>query len=191
MPARSSSDSPLRIDAIDVPGGGTIGLTICPGKRDRRRGWSRDLAVDMAVISAWGAAAMVTLMEDHEFDLLQVRQLPYQALESGMTWFHLPIRDVSIPDHRFHERWGGVSERLLELLQNNGKVLIHCRGGLGRSGMVAALLLIRCGIGPAEAIRQVRSARPGAIETIQQEAYVRGSRPMMPVQCARAAILRE
>ena len=44
-----------------------------------------------------------------------------------------------------------------------GKVLIHCRGGLGRAGLVAALLLVEEGVSPPEAIRRVRAARPGAI----------------------------
>jgi len=45
-------------------------------------------------------------------------------------------------------------------------------GGYGRTGMVAARLLIEFGVEPEEAIARVRSARPGAIEMPQQEAWV-------------------
>ncbi len=38
--------------------------------------------------------------------------------------------------------------------------------------MVAAFLLIESGEHPAEAIRKLRHARPGAIETPAQEMYV-------------------
>src|SRR5690606_26925759 len=41
------------------------------------------------------------------------------------------------------------------------------------AGTVAARLLIERGLQPGEAIRAVRSARPGAIEMPEQEAYVR------------------
>jgi predicted lactoylglutathione lyase len=37
---------------------------------------NRDLAQDLAAIRAWGAAAIVTLIEDHEFDLLSLQGLP-------------------------------------------------------------------------------------------------------------------
>lgn len=180
MTSRTSSNCPLRIDEVGFPGGGIIGITICPGKKDKRRGWDRDLLTDMAAVDAWGAGAMVTLMEDHEFDLLKVRQLPIVAIGLGISWFHVPIRDVSIPDFRFHERWIGIGIGLREMLQGGEKVLIHCRGGLGRSGLVAAMLLIDSGVEAQEAVRRIRSARPGAIETIQQEAFVRGYRKSVP-----------
>jgi ADP-ribosyl-[dinitrogen reductase] hydrolase len=135
----------------------------------------------MIAIRDWGTACLVTLMEDHEFEQLGVRPLPFKAQEYGLTWFHIPIRDVSIPDFRFHERWPGIGLRLMNVLMEGGRVVVHCRGGLGRSGIVAALLLIEAGMESREAVDAVREARTGAIETIQQEAYVRGYRAMLPI----------
>jgi len=54
---------------------------------------------------------------------------------------------------------------------------VHCRGGLGRSGMIAARMLVELGTPADEAIARVRSARPGAVETSEQVAYVRAVRP--------------
>ena len=45
----------------------------------------------------------------------------------------------------------------------------HCRGGLGRAGMISARLLVESGVEPEVAIAKVRAARPGAIETREQE----------------------
>ena len=45
-------------------------------------------------------------------------------------------------------------------------------GGLGRSGMIAARLLVELGEEPRAAIQRVRQVRPGAIETAAQEDYV-------------------
>ncbi|WP_200306505.1 dual specificity protein phosphatase family protein, partial [Paracraurococcus ruber] len=59
-----------------------------------------------------------------------------------------------------------------------GRVAVHCAAGLGRSGMVAAWVLTGFGMPAAAAIAAVRAARPGAIETAAQEAFIRdGPRP--------------
>jgi protein-tyrosine phosphatase len=52
-------------------------------------------------------------------------------------------------------------------------VLVHCRGRLGRAIIVAASLLIELGMEPTKAFEHVRAVRPGAIETGDQERYVR------------------
>lgn len=194
MRVRTSRTDPLIINTVQVPGcDGVIGITFCPGKKDghSRSGiWDRDLDADMMVVKLWQTTSLVTLMEDHEFDLLAVRQLPFKALEYGLTWFHLPIRDVSIPDFRFHERWPGIGLRLMGALADGGRVAVHCRGGLGRSGVVAALLLIEAGMDGRDAVSLVRRARPGAVETVQQEAFVLGYRPMLPVDHTMSACCR-
>jgi len=176
---RTSSDSPLQIAEVAVPGGvGIIGITLCPGKKDAYAGWDRDLAADIAAIKAWGAGAIVTLIEREEFTLLEVPDLPDKVREYGMEWYHLPIRDLSAPSRSFEKAWSLDGPRLCAMLGDGKRVLVHCRGGLGRAGTVAAKLLIECGVAPTEAIALVRRARPGAIETSEQEAYVKSSVPM-------------
>jgi ADP-ribosyl-[dinitrogen reductase] hydrolase len=54
--------------------------------------------------------------------------------------------------------------------------LIHCRGGLGYTGMIAARLLVELGMDAHDAIAAVRRVRPGAIETGAQEQHVLGCR---------------
>ena len=62
------------------------------------------------------------------------------------------------------------------VLAAGGRVLVHCVGGLGRSGTIAACLLRSRGVSAEEAIAMVRAARsPRAIETHAQEAFVRGT----------------
>jgi ADP-ribosyl-[dinitrogen reductase] hydrolase len=172
--------SPLRIDAVTVPAtGGLIGMTICPGK-DEYVGfdisvgpWKRDLDLDLQVILDWQAQALVTLIEEFEFDLLSVPELPKKARALGIRWFHLPIVDVSVPDRMFEEEWETAGEELRQILREGGRIVLHCRGGLGRTGTIAARLLVEFGMDPREAIQRVRVARPGAIQTREQEEYVR------------------
>lgn len=63
---------------------------------------------------------------------------------------------------------------LHERLLHGERLLVHCKGGLGRTGVVAAMLLVGRGVDVEEAIGAVRAARPGAIENEAQENYVRG-----------------
>jgi ADP-ribosyl-[dinitrogen reductase] hydrolase len=134
--------------------------------------WDRDLSLDLDAIRDWGAAAVVTLVEQKELSRLRVGQLGEEVLRKGMLWFHLPIVDVSTPDEGFERDWNAAGHELRMLLCDGRNVLVHCRGGLGRAGTIAARLLIELGMEPATAIRQVRTLRPGAIETREQEQYV-------------------
>jgi protein-tyrosine phosphatase len=61
---------------------------------------------------------------------------------------------------------------LRSILRNDSDVLVHCRGGLGRAGTIAARLLVELGMDPAKAIENVRAVRAGAIETSDQERFV-------------------
>lgn len=150
-------------------------MTLCPGKKDSGYSgitWDRNLEIDLDEIATWGATAVVTLLEDFELDMLGVSALPSQLLKRGIEWHHLPIRDVDIPDDHFEEQWLLNGQRLRTILAGNGQILLHCRGGIGRTGTIAAKLLVEFGFEPAKAVALVRRARQGTIETKAQEEYV-------------------
>ncbi len=189
MAIRTSKTDPLQIAELAV-GGGIVGVTLCPGKRgDSVYGgdWERDLAVDVATIRGWGASAVVTLIEGQEFKKLGVERLPDIVRAAGIEWHHLPVKDVTAPDQAFEARWVYAGARLRERLRAGDRVLVHCRGGLGRAGSVAARLLVEFGADPGEAIRQVRAVRPGAIETHTQERWVEAQRPVDAARDARSS----
>jgi ADP-ribosyl-[dinitrogen reductase] hydrolase len=135
--------------------------------------WVRDLALDLDRVRDWGAAAIVTLLEPEELVLLKVERLGEEILRRHMLWYHLPIVDVSVPDERFEREWVVAGEELRSMLRRRLDVLVHCRGGLGRAGTIAARLLIELGMEPTKAIEHVRAVRPGAIETSDQEKFVK------------------
>ena len=139
--------------------------------------WDRELRVDIAAVRAWNADAVVCLLEPHELKLLKVEALPQAVEQAGMKWFQLPIRDAGIPEATFEKAWPFAGAELRSILLRGGRVLVHCRGGLGRSGMIAACLLVECGIDAGRAITLVRQHRPGAIENSAQEQYVRKYAP--------------
>lgn len=155
-----------RIDSLRISSsGGRIGLCACPGIE-------RSLATDLGELRDWGARGLVSLIEDHEFAMLDVRSLPERVEALGMRWWHLPIRDMETPDEHFETRWRETGEELRELLGRGLAIAVHCRGGLGRTGMIAARLLVELGSEPAIAVASVREVRPGAIETAEQERFV-------------------
>lgn len=176
--ARTSLSHPLQIATIPVgQNGGRVGVTFCPGKKGPSvfdAPWDRDVAVDVEAIRAWGASSVLTLIEPHEFDLLKVRGLPEAVRDAGLIWLHAPIPDVSVPGLAFDAAWRTIGPRLLTDSREGQSVVVHCRGGLGRAGMMAAKLLVMMGVDPRQAIERVRAVRPGAIETREQESYVLG-----------------
>jgi ADP-ribosyl-[dinitrogen reductase] hydrolase len=176
----TSLTHPLQIAATSAdPGFGRVGITFCPGKYDQNAMsgyWDRDLDLDLDAIRDWGAAAVVTLLEAREFSLLRVERLGEEVTRRNMLWFHLPIVDGSTPDEQFERRWESAGDELRSILRGGGDVLVHCRGGLGRAGTIGTRLLIELGMEPMLAIERVRSARPGAIETLEQKKYVLGLR---------------
>jgi ADP-ribosyl-[dinitrogen reductase] hydrolase len=172
---RTSVTDPLRISAVETPGGGRIGMTLCPGKQQAgamNGTWARDLALDLAVIRDWGATAVLTLMEPDELQRYGAADIGAAVRKLGMEWYNTPIPDVHAPGTAFEALWPDIGMRLRQHLLAARPVLLHCLGGLGRTGTIAARLLAELGVPPAEAVRQVRKARPGAIETVAQENHV-------------------
>ena len=178
MIAKTSVTDPIRITEINhTDHTGKIGITLCPGKKSPSTFggiWDRDLVMDLTVIKReFDPTAIVTLMPDDELSANKVPTLGQAVLDHGMEWFHLPIQDMTAPDVSFDGAWVKIAPRILHMIKQGGNILVHCKGGLGRSGTIAALMLIEFGIPSGRAIALVRKARPGAIDIAEQEEYVR------------------
>lgn len=126
----------------------------------------------------WDAKLVLTLVEPEELSALRVPHLGKEVLRRGIGWCHLPIADYSVPDDAFEQQWVTKGREIRDMLRNGADVLVHCKGGLGRAGMIAARLLVELGMDPEEAIRSVRRVRKGAIETPSQLALVRRTLPI-------------
>lgn len=144
--------------------------------------WPRRLALgplprddrDIADIAAWGATLVLSLVQEQEAARAGTPELSAWVERAGIDCIRAPIVDYGVPDAAFERAWPTQRQRAIDILAAGGKVLAHCHGGRGRSGTIAAALLIAGGLSPIDAIALVRSARPGAIETPGQEAWLRG-----------------
>lgn len=179
--ARTSHSHPLQIAEVRAsPSHGRIGITFCPGKHDHfahTGAWERDLGVDLDAIAAWGAKLVLTLVEPAELAALKVPQLGHEIGRRGISWRHLPIADYSVPTQAFEQQWISHGREIRGMLRNGEDIVVHCKGGLGRAGMIAARLLAELGVVPEAAIHAVRRVRKGAIETPAQLAVVRRTKP--------------
>jgi predicted protein tyrosine phosphatase len=164
---------------LELPNGGRLGLGCCPGHRlnpsplavARSPGSLKD---DLKTIAAWKPHAMLSLMEEPELASVgaPVTVLAEELRAHGVAWHHLPICDLGAPDERFETVWVDLWPRLDLLFQQRGRVFIHCYAGLGRTGTVASLILMQYGMSAGEALRTVRAARPGSIQSLEQEHYL-------------------
>ncbi|PJZ78290.1 isochorismatase family protein [Leptospira neocaledonica] len=163
------SSKRLRIDMLDLgENKGRLGLTILPGRRDR----DRDLEEDIQTIKEENMNTVVSLLTGNEYQEYGVPDLKTEYYKNGLEPILFPILDQRIPDRMSLE---DLLNRMDSVLSEKKNVLIHCVGGLGRSGTVAGAYLIRkLGYSADQAIRTVRSARSErAIESREQEEFLR------------------
>lgn len=156
-----------RRDGKELKNPGLPGLTILPGRKDR----SRDLAGDLSTLKEMEYNHVLCLLTEDEFDRYGVLELKQAYAEQGFQVRYLPIPDqgTTRPD--------AMNAALLwmdDLVQNGKNVLIHCVGGLGRSGTVAACYLTEYfQLDADEAIEFVRQARSRrAVENNRQAEFV-------------------
>jgi ADP-ribosyl-[dinitrogen reductase] hydrolase len=167
---------PYAIDALPVARG-HVGLCCCPGHRlTPRFVWPclEDFEADLDAIAAFGAKRLVTLMEPGELRTIGIdsARLEREAAARGFAWMHLPIRNLSTPSSGWEANWTAAGDALRQELAAGGRFVMHCYAGLGRTGTIAARLLVEHGAMPPDAIAAVRTVRPGSLETAEQEAYV-------------------
>ena len=115
----------------------------------------------------------MTLVEDKEIENLCNKKFFVRKIYShNMKWIHMPIVDLKKPDQKFMEKWQTTKVLLKNDLIEGINIFIHCMGGKGRSGTIAAILLIEFGEKNKDAINIVREKRKGAIETKEQEDFI-------------------
>ncbi|WP_040104243.1 protein-tyrosine phosphatase family protein [Phaeobacter gallaeciensis] len=159
---------PLVLHALSVADGI---LALCP-----LPGSSGDYYADIEHIREWRPGLVISMTMEAEHAAVGAASLGSDLQSLGSRWIHLPVPDFSTPPPDILKRWPEASHMARKALVGGGRVLVHCRGGCGRSGMVVLRLMTECGERPDLALARLRAVRPCAIETEEQMAWAYGPR---------------
>ncbi len=180
---RTSTLNPLRVDWVDlakVPrlvdageAGGALGMTFLPGKQ--RDGWTgmhwRDLRADVARLRGeHGVDTFLLLVEDHELENARVPEIADVMAEEGIDFLRYPIQDMHVTEDR--EALRLTLDDVLARIVAGERVVVACRGGMGRTGTIVGCLLRDGGLDGDAAIALTRTSRKDTIERDTQEAFV-------------------
>ncbi|WP_375751879.1 phosphatase [Vibrio sp. HN007] len=141
-------------------------LTPCPGTKEA------GLEESLKQLKEQGTVAIVTALDKEEMEKVGVAALPEMTEALGMTWFNQPIEDDQAPGEEFDARWEVISPKVQEMLKQGGKVVLHCLGGSGRTGILAAHILLEQGWDLETIKREVKALRPGAFTKQPQIDYI-------------------
>lgn len=154
----------MSIYRINGPWRGTLSII----SRPRGGDWLDD---DVRIWKKENLNAVVSLLmreEQEEFELLRERE---SCEKQGLQFFSLPIADLGVPSSRSETM--AVLSQIEKLLAAGRNVGIHCRQSVGRSGMIAAALLVMSGSDPQAALESVSKARGLPVpETPEQSEWV-------------------
>lgn len=145
---------------------GALVLTPCPGTKDVA------LQASLEQLKEQGVQAVVTALDNTELAAKNVSELGVITQQLGMKWFQVEIEDDCAPDTEFMTKWQLASPDLHAILAEGGKVAMHCMGGSGRTGLLAAHLLLEKEWALDDIVREVQALRPGAFTKPVQVEYI-------------------
>jgi hypothetical protein len=149
--------SGLVVFALPV-GGGTLALSSLPGREGDYRG-------DLELFHEWRPGIVVSMVTEAELAEVGGQNLGTDIQAMASRWVHLPIRDFGVPGPEIEARWPQASRAVRAALKGGGRVIVHCKGGCGRSGMVVLRLMVECGEDRFTALNRLRHLRDCAVET--------------------------
>jgi len=152
------------ITNIEMERGACLGICPLPGRAE-------PIDTDMSAIVEWAPDLVVSLTEQPEMDAARAGTLGALLADRNISWQHMPVVDFGVPEAKNDRSWDCLVAQIVSILDAGGRVLVHCKGGRGRSGMVLLRVMIERGEDPEDALRRLRAARPGAVETEEQFAW--------------------
>ncbi|HWT96869.1 MAG TPA: dual specificity protein phosphatase family protein [Terriglobales bacterium] len=118
-----------------------------------------------------GIDCVVSLLEPVEVRELGLTEEASLCRGRDMTFTTFPIPDRQVPSSTNETRI--LVEALHDLIASGKAVAVHCRAGIGRSGMIAACLLGRFGFDAVQALAMISAARGVQVpDTEEQRSWV-------------------
>ena len=136
--------------------------------RPRGGDWLED---EIARWKSQGASALLSLLTPDEEGDLDLENEAAIVRGQGMEFVSLPVADRDVPSSE--SAFARAIEWLDSALAAGRTVVVHCRQGIGRSGMMAACALVQNGVEPGTAIARASSARGLSVpETEPQREWI-------------------
>jgi len=135
--------------------------------------WDRDLEADLDRLKELGATTLVPLVEDDELVYLKIPTLVEAAQKRGLEVKRFPFHDGGVPKDM--KKTVEFINEICDRFKKGERIVMHCNGGLGRAGTMAACVRMALGLDADSetAIQSVRKARgPRAIENKSQEEFI-------------------
>lgn len=149
---------------VDVPWPGKLALA----SRPRGGDWLVD---EMTAWRRAGIDTVLSLLTPEEENDLDLKREAQEVKAQGMKFAWLPIPDRQVPNSE--SEVSAALERVDADLSEGKNVVIHCRQGIGRTGLVSACLLIAKGLTPEIAVKSLSAARGNPIpETSEQRRWI-------------------
>lgn len=143
---------PLSLDENNAE----IFLMPCPGTKEP------NLDNTITQLKEQGVKAILSVLSADEMKLLDVESMPDVCQQQDISWFNLPVGNHQLPDDAAMSDWQQYKSSITSVLDQGGKVAVHCKGGTTRTGMGAAMVLLELGWAPERAIAEVQSIKPRA-----------------------------
>jgi protein-tyrosine phosphatase len=125
-------------------------------------------------IAAWrreGVDIVLSLLTSDEERDLDLAAEETAARSHGVRFFRFPIEDRQTPDSELE--LSRSLEKLDAELSAGRNVVVHCRQGIGRTGLFSACLLVGKGVNPEDAVQRLSAARGAPIpETPAQRRWI-------------------
>ena len=158
---------------------GKILITSFPGLDENGIFQELTFQTQLNILQKNNCSSITSFVGNKEFNkLCNKKQFIENIYKHNIKWYHLPISDLSAPDSEFKYQWQIKKVLLKKELIADKNIVLHCWGGKGRAGTIAAILLIEFGENKIEAINIVRAKRKGAIESKEQEDFILSYRPI-------------
>jgi protein-tyrosine phosphatase len=149
---------------------GRLALTSRPGYPDRPgvEGYAEAYRRDVATRIGSGIRVLWSFLTDQDMTRYDLGGLEAELASHGVTLRRSPITDFHPPTLPQVAAFVAQLDRDLAA----GPVALSCSAGLGRTGTMASCYLVSQGETAAAAIIRVRQARPGSLDTTDQEDLV-------------------
>lgn len=153
-------------DILSLDNGAKFIFTPCPGTKDI------SVAESLQTFKGVGAQAVITMMTMPELIENKAEQIPTLCADLEMDWYQLPVEDSCAPEEPFAQAFARHKSTLLDLIKSGATIVIHCHGGSGRTGLMAAILMLESGYDAQEIKTKIQQLRPKSLKSPVQVNYL-------------------